>query len=188
MLFDGAFARRVHDLDAAVVKAAAAVERRTPVPPATSTAVAPHPNSNDAISRVNDGSPSDGPTERSNDAALQLLALLQREGRLIDFLQQDVAEFPDAAVGAAARVVHDGCRKALASHLEIKPVRGEREGGSVTIDVVDPNAVKLVGNVSGNAPFRGTLRHRGWRVESVKLPSVVEGYDARVLAPAEVEL
>jgi hypothetical protein len=107
---------------------------------------------------------------------------------LIDFLQQDVAGFPDAAVGAAARVVHEGCRKALASHLEIKPVRGEREGGSVTIDVVDPNAVKLVGNVSGNAPFRGTLRHRGWRVESVKLPTLVEGYDARVLAPAEVEL
>ena len=95
----------------------------------------------------------------SNEAALQLLALLQREGRLIDFLQQDVTAFADADIGAAARVVHDGCRKALAAHLEIRPVRSEREGGAVTLDAVDPNAVKLV-----------------------------EGYDPNVLAPAEVEL
>jgi hypothetical protein len=186
VLFDGIFARRVHELDAAPAEAsassaAAAVERRTPGPPTASTPVASNPNSNDADSATSN-------VAGSSDAALQLLALLQREGRLIDFLQQDVAGFPDAAVGAAARVVHDGCQKALASHLEIKPVRSEREGGSVTIDVVDANAVKLVGNVRGNAPFRGTLRHRGWRVESVKLPTLVAGYDARVLAPAEVEL
>ena len=124
----------------------------------------------------------------SNDAALQLLALLQREGRLIDFLQQDVTAFPDADIGAAARVVHDGCKKALAAHFDIKPVRGEREGGPVTLEVVEPNAVKLVGNVSGTAPFRGTLRHRGWRVESLRLPKLVAGYDPYVLAPAEVEL
>jgi hypothetical protein len=124
----------------------------------------------------------------SADAALQLLALLQREGRLIDFLQQDVTAFSDADVGAAARVVHDGCRKALLSHVTIHAVREEREGGPITLDDFDPSTVKLVGNVGGSRPFRGTLRHRGWRAEALKLPERVEGHDARVLAPAEVEL
>jgi hypothetical protein len=173
VLFDGVFARRVHELDAGAPDAdagspAAAVERRAPEPVAVSTAVAPHSS--------------------SNDTALQLLALLQREGRLIDFLQQDVTGFADADIGAAARVVHEGCKKALAAHLEILPVRGEREGGKVTLEAVDPNAVKLVGNVSGTAPFHGTLRHRGWRVAGLKLPQPVAGYDPCVLAPAEVEL
>jgi Domain of unknown function (DUF2760) len=170
VLFDGAFAGRVRALDTDAASRAGA------------------PAKHDAM----DG---DAPTRRSpsvappsSDAALQLLALLQREGRLIDFLQQDVTAFADADIGAAARVVHDGCRKALAAHLEIKPVRDEREGGPVTLEVVEPNAVKLVGNVSGTAPFRGTLRHRGWRVESLRLPELVAGYDPRVLAPAEVEL
>jgi hypothetical protein len=170
VLFDGLFAARVRALDTAPSDddVRLAGQQDTPARATTAPEVAqPAP---------------------SNDAALQLLALLQREGRLIDFLQQDVTAFPDADIGAAARVVHDGCRKALAAHLELKPVRAEREGGAVTLDVLEPNAVKLVGNVSGAAPFRGTLRHRGWRVESLRLPKLVEGYDPHVLAPAEVEL
>jgi hypothetical protein len=122
-------------------------------------------------------------------SALQLLALLQREGRLIDFLQQDVVSFGDAEIGAAARVVHEGCRKALSSHIKIQPVRSEAEGGRVTLDErFDPAEIKLIGNVGGSAPYRGVLRHRGWRVESVELPKLLEGHDGRVLAPAEVEL
>ena len=58
----------------------------------------------------------------------------------------------------------------------------------VTLDQFDPSAVKLVGNVGGTRPFRGTLRHRGWRIEWLELPRRVEGSDARVIAPAEVEL
>jgi hypothetical protein len=121
-------------------------------------------------------------------AALQLLALLQREGRLIDFLQQDIVSFGDAEIGAAARVVHEGCRKALSSHVKIQPVRSEAEGGRVTLERFDPAEIKLIGNVGGDAPYRGVLRHRGWRVESVELPKLLEGHDGRVLAPAEVEL
>ena len=169
VLFDGIFAARVRALDTAPF--------------------------DDVRGAGQEDTPAQVTTERdvsaavpSNDAALQLLALFQREGRLIDFLQQDVTAFPDADIGAAARVVHDGCRKALAAHFEIKPVRGEREGGPVTLDVLEPNSVKLVGNVSGTAPFRGTLRHRGWRVESLRLPKLVDGHDPHVLAPAEVEL
>ncbi len=170
VLFDGVFAGRVRALDTAP----AGDDVRSPGQQDTTARTT---SERDVIEPA-----------ASNDAALQLLALFQREGRLIDFLQQDVTAFPDADIGAAARVVHDGCRKALAAHFEIKPVRDEREGGPVTLDVLEPNAVKLVGKVSGTAPFRGTLRHRGWRVESLRLPKLVDGYDPHVLAPAEVEL
>ncbi len=121
--------------------------------------------------------------------ALQLLGLLQRDGRLVDFLQQDVAGFSDAEIGAAARVVHEGCRKALASHAKITPVRTEDEGDKVTIGAdYDPASVKLVGNVAGSGPFTGVLRHKGWRAEALELPALVGEHDAQILAPAEVEL
>jgi hypothetical protein len=123
------------------------------------------------------------------DTALQLLALLQREGRFIDFLEQDVAAFTDGDVGAAARLVHDGCRKALRAHAKLAPVRAEEEGARVTVDAgFAPEEIKLTGNVAGNAPYTGVLRHRGWRATDLTLPSAVRAYDASVLAPAEVEL
>lgn len=121
--------------------------------------------------------------------ALQLLALLQREGRFVDFLQQDIADFPDAEVGVAARVVHEGCRKALRAHADIEPVRGEPEGAPVTLEAgFDADAVKLVGEVKGPPPYAGVLRHRGWRAKKLELPERVGGHDARILAAAEVEL
>ena len=121
--------------------------------------------------------------------ALQLLSLLQREGRLVDFLQQDVAGFSDADIGAAARVVHEGCRKALANHAKIAAIRSEDEGDKVTVpEGYDPASVKLVGNVSGSGPFTGVLRHKGWRLEKLELPSLVGDGSSEVLAPAEVEL
>jgi hypothetical protein len=123
------------------------------------------------------------------DAALQLLALLQREGRLVDFLEQDVTSFSDAEIGQAARVVHEGCRKALRAHLTIAPVRAEDEGANVTLEAgFNPAEVKLSGNVAGSGPYKGTLRHRGWRASGVSLPVAVKGHDASVVAPAEVEI
>ena len=126
----------------------------------------------------------------SVDPALQLLALFQREGRFVDFLEEDVTSFPDADVGAAARVVHDGCRKALRAHGKLVAVRKEDEGARVTVEEKETKsgAVKLTGNVVGSAPFSGALRHRGWRVEDLHLPTAAEGHDAKVIAPAEVEL
>jgi hypothetical protein len=127
--------------------------------------------------------------EAPPDAALQLLGLLQRDGRLIDFLQEEVGGFSDAQVGAAARVVHEGCRKTLREHVTIVPVRGEDEGTRVTLPPgFDAGAVRVVGNVAGEPPFSGTLTHRGWRAEAVRLPKVAAGHDVRVLAAAEVEL
>jgi hypothetical protein len=122
-------------------------------------------------------------------AALQLLSLLQREGRLVDFLQQDITSFPDADVGAAARVVHEGCRRALRAHARIEPVRAENEGTLVRLDAgFDADKVKLVGDVHGQPPYAGVLRHRGWRAATLELPQIMGGHDAHVLAPAEVEL
>lgn len=123
------------------------------------------------------------------NAALQLLGLLQQEGRFIDFLQEDVAAYSDAEVGAAARVVHEGCKKMIAQHFTIAAVRGEPEGTRVTLaEGFDPAAVRLTGNVVGQPPFSGSLRHKGWRVAEVRLPQVASGHDLAILAPAEVEL
>lgn len=173
VLFDGSFAAR-------------AFAAQTPgAAPELETGDADEP---EPVSKAGPA-PTAGAPQADTASALQLLALLQREGRLVDFLQQDVTAFADADIGAAARVVHDGCKKALASHLGIRPVRSEPEGGRITLeDGFDPGEIKLVGNVGGSAPYRGTLRHRGWRVESLSLPKLLSGHDARVLAPAEVEL
>ncbi|WP_317201693.1 DUF2760 domain-containing protein [Janthinobacterium sp.] len=127
--------------------------------------------------------------ESSPDAALQLLALLQREARLIDFTQENLSAYSDADIGAAARVVHEGCGKVLREHFTIEPVRAEAEGSRIVLDAgFDAGAVRLTGNVVGSAPFRGSLSHRGWRAASVRLPKLTESHDASVLAPAEVEL
>ncbi len=128
-------------------------------------------------------------TEAEPNAALQLLGLLQQEGRFIDFLQEDVAAYSDAEVGAAARVVHEGCRKSLTQHLAIEPIRSEPEGTRVTLEEgFDASAVRLTGQVVGQAPFTGSLTHRGWRVADIRLPKVAAGHDLAIVAAAEVEL
>lgn len=121
--------------------------------------------------------------------ALQLLAILQREGRLVDFLQEDVSSFSDAQVGAAARTVHEGCKRGLRDVLTLAPVRTEAEGAKVELPVgFDPSRTRVTGNVTGEPPFRGTLAHHGWRVEKLELPALTAGHDATIIAPAEVEL
>lgn len=129
------------------------------------------------------------PKEADTTAALQLLSLLQREARLVDFVQEDIAAYSDAEIGAAARVVHEGCRKVLREHVTLAPVRAESEGSRLTLAAgFDAAAVRLTGNVVGQAPFTGTLAHRGWRATEVRLPQLAEGHDAHIVAQAEVEL
>lgn len=123
------------------------------------------------------------------DAALQLLGLFQRDARLIDFTEENLADYADADIGAAARLVHEGCRKVLREHFTIAPVRPEEEESRITLnDGFDASAIRLTGNVIGKAPFKGTLRHRGWRINEVRLPTLSEGHDASICAQAEVEL
>ncbi|MBL8398745.1 MAG: DUF2760 domain-containing protein [Candidatus Accumulibacter sp.] len=123
------------------------------------------------------------------DGALQLLGLLQREARFIDFIQEDVAAYADADIGAAARVVHEGCRKVLRDNFTLGVVRDEAEGSRVTLPAgFDAAAVRITGNVVGTAPFTGCLTHRGWQVVDTRLPKLSEKHDLRIIAPAEVEL
>ena len=123
------------------------------------------------------------------DAALQLLALLQRDARLIDFTQESLSGYSDADIGAAARLVHEGCGKVLREHFTLAPVRLEAEGSRITITPgFDARAIRLTGNLVGQAPFQGALSHRGWRATEVRLPRLAAGHDATVLAQAEVEL
>lgn len=123
------------------------------------------------------------------DGALALLALLQREGRLVDFVREPLDGFSDAEIGAAARDVHRGCRKVLEQHLSFEPVMPGAEESKVTVPKgFDPAEIRLVGEAKGEPPFRGTLRHHGWRVTDSKLPALADGVDRAVIAPAEVEI
>jgi hypothetical protein len=128
-------------------------------------------------------------TEASPDAALLLLSLLQKEARFIDFIKEDITAFSDTDIGIAARVVHEGCNKAINEHLVLAAVRSEQEGSRIMLqDGFDASEVRLTGNIIGNAPFTGTLVHKGWQVTSIKLPKLISGHNAAIIAPAEVAL
>lgn len=125
----------------------------------------------------------------SFDRAVQILALLQRDGRLIDFLAEDVAPYPDAQLGAAVRSVHESCRKVLERYVKLEPIIASDEDHPVTVQPgFDPASIKVIGNVAGKPPFRGLLRHRGWRAVEVNLPLLPEGLGRSVVAQAEVEI
>lgn len=122
-----------------------------------------------------------------SDGAVQLLAILQRDSRLVDFLMEDISPYSDEQIGAAVRTLHDQCRDALLRYIQLRPVVDGVEGTPTRIESPDPSAVKLIGNVpaDGRAP-QGILRHKGWRVERIELPRLSE--PARILAPAEIEI
>jgi hypothetical protein len=165
VLFDGAFAARVDRLD------------ETPALPPSPPEAKPGPTITEAEA------------EPDLTPALQLLAIMQREGRFIDFLQEDVASFSDAQIGAAARVVHEGCKRGLDDYVDLVPVRAESEGDNVTLDPgFDAARTRVTGNVVGEPPFKGTLAHHGWRVAKIRLPELSDGHDPSIVAPAEVEV
>ncbi len=136
-----------------------------------------------------DDKPRIATAQHHRDGALALLALLQREGRLVDFLREPLDGFADADIGAAARDVHRGCKKVLDQHLSFEPVMPGAEEEKVTVPKgFDPAEIRLIGEAKGEPPFRGTLRHHGWRVVEAKLPALADGIDRTVVAPAEVEI
>ena len=123
------------------------------------------------------------------DRAVQMLALLQRDGRLIDFLEENISPYPDAQLGAAARTIHESCRKVLEQYVKLEPILNFEEDQPVSLQSrFDPAAIKLVGNVTGQPPIRGVLRHKGWQVKDVNLPPLPQGSSRKVIAPAEVEI
>jgi hypothetical protein len=138
--------------------------------------------------------PPEAPVEAETEAipaaeALQLLGLLQREGRLLDFLMEPITDVSDADIGAAARVVHAGCRKVVTERFDVVPIRTEDEGATLTLEPgYDAQRNRVTGNVTGEAPYSGRLAHHGWESRSATLPTLLDTHDPRVLAPAEVEL
>lgn len=187
VLFDGRFAAHAFEAARQGPGLQLPSEPMTPSPPRSESV--PQPEAVPESESEPKEAPREDHTEARTEPALQLLALLQREGRLVDFLQQDITGFGDAEVAAAARVVHEGCRKGLLAHAAVEPIRSEPEGKQVTLDEgFDAARVKLIGNVGGTAPYTGVLRHRGWQVTELRLPHAVGQHDSRVVAPAEVEL
>lgn len=129
---------------------------------------------------------------RADAEIIGMLSAFQAKGRLVDFLMDDITKYDDAQVGAASRVVHQGCRAVLDEHFKVTPQHDAEEGSSVTVPAGHAaDEYRLTGNLSGEAPFTGTLVHKGWKTAVVKLPRLIEGADKDrlpAIALAEVEI
>lgn len=175
-------------LVSAVLALASALIRRsapavTPAPASPPAPVVPSPSAPSA--------PAFDPVTVADGGALRLLAKLQEQGRLIDFVMEDIRTVPDSQVAAVARVVHSGCRATLQSAFALQPLHVSTEGATVTLKAgFDPEAHRLLGKVAGTPPFTGTLLHRGWRSTMVKLPHATDPAKPHsgIVAPAEIEL
>lgn len=156
---------------------------------------------NPPLAEVTDSAPATRPpspeTRASEDTmaalrtegALLLLTLLQREGRLLDFLRESLDGYDDAAIGVAVRDIHRDCRKVLDAHLKVEPVVPGREDETVSVPKgFDPAQVRVIGNTQGEPPWKGILLHHGWRVVDARLPKLAGDVDRHVIAPAEVKL
>jgi len=132
--------------------------------------------------------PAAPPPDRG-EAALRMLALMQQEGRLVDFLEEDLTSYSDTQIGSAVRTIHGGCRAVLKERLELAPILPGAEGATVTVERgFDPAAVRVTGTVRGEPPYQGVLRHPGWRAAAFRLPATTGDRDHTILAPAEVEI
>jgi Domain of unknown function (DUF2760) len=132
------------------------------------------------------------PPPAANQAQAEIVAffgLLQEKGRLVDFLMEDITPYEDAEVGAAARVIHQGGRQVLQEYFHITAISEAAEGTEVTVPAgYSTDQYRLIGKLTGEPPFTGTLLHKGWKTEFVKLPRVVNTDRLPSIAPAEVEL
>jgi hypothetical protein len=128
------------------------------------------------------------PPRTPADGALQILTILQRDSRLVDFLMEDIGSYSDDQVGAAVRELHDQCRDSLARYVALQPVIDGVEGTPVKAPSGDPRVVRFIGNVPATPPSGGTLRHKGWRAAKVDLPGLAAKEETSIIAPAEIEI
>jgi hypothetical protein len=176
VLFDAVFAGRARRL-----------EQPEPPPEPARAPAKPEPRVTEPARpiRVEPKAPAVAP----ETAALQLLAALQREGRFVDFVREDIGTVKDEELGAHARAIHAGARRVLDGWFTFEAIWPGEDGSPVVVQAgFDARRVRLIGNVTGEAPFKGTLTHQGWRVSKSKLPSLSDAADPSVIAPAEVEL
>jgi hypothetical protein len=126
---------------------------------------------------------------RAQRLYLHLLSVLQREGRMVDFFTEDLTPYDDGQIGVAVRNIHENCAKTLQKYLKPKAVIENQEGEEIVVPKnFDVDAIKVTGNVSGEPPFKGILRHRGWQAGRIELPVLNPGHNPRIIAPAEVEI
>ena len=141
------------------------------------------------VSIVPPPTPEPPPENTAEAEIVAFFALLQEKGRLVDFLMEDLASYEDAEIGAAARVVHEGCKQVLQEHFKIHPISVAEEGSQITVPAgFAADEYRLVGKLSGDPPFTGKLVHKGWKTDIVKLPRLVDARRLPAIAPAEVEL
>jgi hypothetical protein len=127
--------------------------------------------------------------EQDQRLFLYLLSLLQREGRLLDFFSENLDLYEDDQIGAAVRNIHQNCKKVIDKNLSPRPLVDKEEGEEMIVEPnFDPNVIKLTGNVVGDPPFKGVLRHKGWQIQKLELPTLSSGQDSKIIAPAEVEI
>ncbi len=147
--------------------------------------------------REETGQPETQPTEAPHGATeagiVQFLGRLQDKGRFIDFVMDDVTPYSNEQIGAAARVVHQGCREVLKSNFDFEPVHGGKEGETITLsEDFDARAYRLTGKVPDRPPYKGAVRHRGWKITRISLPrltgDVRDPAVREIAAPAEVEI
>ncbi|MCD6527584.1 MAG: DUF2760 domain-containing protein [Desulfuromonas sp.] len=132
-------------------------------------------------------------SDETDAAVVQFLARLQEKGRLVDFIMDDIAAYDNESVGAAARIVHQGCHEVLHDCFTIEAIHEGEEMEPVSLaDTYDSTAYRLIGKVPDSAPFNGLVLHRGWKTTQVKLPQLASAADnpalRTVIAPAEVEI
>lgn len=143
------------------------------------------------------------PTREATDTAvLQFLRSLQERGRLLDFAMADIHRMPDAQVGAAARVVHQGIKAVLQDYFDIQPISQESEGSLIAVpsDSAESLKFRLLSRENGASvgqQSRGRLLHRGWEARSIRLPQTIQVVgagsssafaSARIIAPAEIDM
>lgn len=120
---------------------------------------------------------------------LHLLSVFQREGRLVDFFSENLEQYEDEQIGAAVRSIHENCKKTLDKYITLKAVVDQNEGDEITVEEgFDPATIKLTGNVTGHPPFKGVLRHRGWKAAKLELPALSQTSDPMNITPAEIEI
>ncbi len=133
----------------------------------------------------------DGHAREEMDARLflHLLSMLQKEGRFLDFLSEKLEDYEDDQIGAAVRNIHENCKRVTEKYISLKPVLEASEGQKISIEKgFDSSSIKLVGNVTGEPPFTGLIRHKGWKAEKLELPVLSRSLDKSLISPAEVEI
>lgn len=127
--------------------------------------------------------------DRKRRLFLHALSVLQREGRLLDFFDEDLSVYEDSQIGAAVRSIQEDCKKAVKKYIDPKPVVSGEEGDVITIEEgFDIDAINLVGSVSGHPPFQGIIKHPGWKAEKKEVPKLSDTQEPSIMAPAEIEI